>query len=246
MLQRFFLSLCLVTMINCSADEAAPGAMGTMGIAGPQGPAGATGPQGIAGPTGAAGERGPQGVAGPMGAPGPAGAAGVNGTNGANGAPGIQGNDGVDGVDGRNGSSTVVINNNGVTVGFPVMIDRGTNGFSMAVFAYQLVPGATFPQDKLISATELTIIFFTGANCTGTPHMNLSEVSPTYGKNVGYVLNLTNDLYFPTTGTTVSPTTVSYSLGNACGVGPAAGSLIALTKSTKVFTIAKPWQMAHN
>lgn len=234
MLQRILFTLCLVTAINCSADEAAPGAMG---IAGPQGPAGGVGP---AGPQGPAGGVGP---AGPQGAPGAVGPIGATGTAGAPGAPGPAGAPGVDGLDGLDGSSIRVSNASGTVIGFPMTIDRG-GGSSPAVYAHKVLPEANFPQDFVISATPLNLIFFTGGGCTGTPYMSINEASATYGKSIGYVLTLTSDLYFPRTGAPASPTIVSYSSGNACGNGQAGVTLVELVKSTKVFALNKPWYIS--
>ena len=236
--------LLMAMVIGCGTNAADPGAGGEPGPQGDPGPPGERGPAGSPGAQGPTGPAGAQGIAGLQGAPGVQGGMGPQGGTGPAGA---QGTAGINGIDGAPGQSTVVLDSFGTTLGFPTAIDRGT-GMSPAVFAHQAAPAATFPQDLLISGTPLTIIFFTGGGCTGTPHMLASELSGTFGKNVGHVLVNSGDLYFPTTGAVLGSSGMnSFLTGpSACGAGGAAASLVALTKSTKVLFLNKPWMIEHN
>lgn len=239
----------LVVIAGC--DSSAPNA-GEDGVPGPQGPAGdvgpagPTGPQGVPGPQGPQGAVGTQGPVGPAGAQGSAGPQGVVGPMGPQGEVGPQGMQGNDGVDGINGMSTIILDKNGRTLGFPVTIDRGT-GFSLAVYAYQLFPAAGFPQDLLISATPLDVVYYTSSNCTGTPHIKASELSATFREEVHYVLGTSGQIFYPTTGQVVPPTGMfSFSTGNGCGMGGAAVDLLTVVKSDKTLLLNKPWRMSHN
>ena len=138
------------------------------------------------------------------------------------------------------------MNRSGRALGFPVTIDRGT-GFSLAVYAYQLFPAAGFPQDLLISATPLDVVYYTSSNCTGTPHIKASELSATFREEVHYVLGTSGQIFYPTTGQVVPPTGMfSFSTGNGCGMGGAAVDLLTVVKSDKTLLLNKPWRMSHN
>ncbi|CAG7857389.1 hypothetical protein MCAMS1_02190 [biofilm metagenome] len=191
------------------------GLKGDTGAIGPKGDTGVTGAQGVAGPIGATGLRGPTGLTGATGLQGPQGSAGATGAvgpRGPTGATGLQGPAGPTGPQGSAGTgggvSVLDANNNvlGVLIGFNrngVLVYK--NGFFVSVLF-----SGKFP---------VTQMWWTGANCTGTPVLNDGN-----GDDGGFVMGtkivvysrLSNTLYVPTaTGTGVSA-------NSATSVGPIA------------------------
>lgn len=186
------------------------GATGPTGPAGPKGDAGATGPQGlkgdtgltgVAGPTGATGPQGPAGLTGPTGAQGIKGDVGATGPAGATGPQGSAGQGVPTGgtagqvltkVDGTNyntqwatpgGGGLAVYDANNVKLGTLIDLPAGnissTNYVTVQTSTGYLV---TIYLTKINNSDYLlgSQIYWTGANCSGTPYLNAGSSNTNY------------------------------------------------------------------
>lgn len=153
--------------------------LSTPGPTGSQGPAGATGPQGPAGATGS------QGPSGPTGATGPQGSAGQGVPTGGTAGQVLTK------VDGTNyntqwatpgGGGLAVYDANNVKLG--TLIDLPANGGSLNFVTVQTSTGyvVTIYLTKNNNSDFLlgTQIYWTAANCTGTPYLNAGNSTTNY------------------------------------------------------------------
>ncbi len=153
-----------------------PGIQGIQGPQGPQGlkgdkgdtgdvgPIGPQGAQGLTGAQGAQGAQGPQGIQGPQGAKGDTGSTGAQGAQGATGAQGPQGLQGPQGPAGVGGLIARDSASTPVKIGTVV----GMNQDGPAV----ITPNGYLIAPSFAGSFNGGQIYWTGANCTGTPYLN--------------------------------------------------------------------------
>ncbi len=150
------------------------GATGTTGATGPTGSMGATGATGPTGATGAdsvvPGPQGLQGIQGPTGptgadsvVPGPQGVQGIQGSAGPTGPTGATG---ATGAAGSSGGGVFVQDNNGVNLG--TVIDVSVSSQSYVAFLTSTKHYVKLRFNGTIQ--NESSIYFTSADCTGTPY----------------------------------------------------------------------------
>jgi hypothetical protein len=158
--------------IGATGSQGIPGevgAMGAMGATGAMGAMGATGSQGLSGAMGAMGATGSQGIPGAMGATGATGSQGPAGSNGVDGATGPAGPTGSTGATGPqgpagSGSGLIVNDANGAAVGALLSQGYGEDlNLKSGKYFFTVGFEGDFPTGQ---------IWWTGANCTGTPYLN--------------------------------------------------------------------------
>ncbi|MEY4322281.1 MAG: hypothetical protein RL410_62 [Actinomycetota bacterium] len=165
-----------------SGDRGATGATGPQGPQGVQGPAGPKGDRGDTGLTGATGLTGSIGPTGPKGDTGATGAKGTTGSTGAAGATGPTGATGPAGfLEVRDANNALLGYLVGTDMTEPTPIsDRYkareffTTGQNLNLLIHTLVIwsdslGGLVGYTSSGTAQQIYNVFYTGANCTGTP-----------------------------------------------------------------------------
>jgi len=241
---RIILILILIPLLTavlggCGTESSQPSVPEV--VEGSKGDKGDIGPAGIDGLDGTDGENGDKGDRGDMGDTGDMGATGPTGVTGSTGATGATGTTGPQGPAGENASQLVVLNQSGVKLGYPVTIDRGS-GMGTGFYAAADSPGPTFPQGFVVAQASISVISFSGSNCTGQAYLNSSEVTQQYS-DVLYTPQLETSLW-KAEGKSASRSFASYRLGGSSCTN-ANGIRSAVRASATPFTVNKnlPWRI---
>ncbi len=195
----------------CPTTETCVGEQGPQGPAGPAGPIGPMGTAGAPGPKGDKGDPGAPGAAGPQGPQGDPGTPGQNGAPGAPGAPGVagpvgpvgpKGNTGATGPAGPAGTMLKVLDKDGNELGVIIPFHYRSDGTQLveALFAHKDSPEATFPEGFIVPFTQVTDIYFVGANCTGQASVSV-EPALVYFNVLFYTPSFPDQMYKNTTTT---------------------------------------------